>query len=354
MASEILNTDRYPLSVRGDEIGLVLAGGGTKGAYEIGAWRALEEAGAMAQITGISGSSIGAFNSALFANGDLPLAEKIWRSMEQADFADLNEKLVKQKFADAKGHSAAEAFLQNIRIGDAAMKAAGKLAENAGEQIGSLLRRFLRPDERKQSRETDGEPAYNKKIGRDFAVWFMHNLLGSGFAEPVRLREILENNLPPEFPGNLNARVFSTVCRWNAEEEYGGEAEYISWEGKTREEILDLIIASASLPILYPQQDVGGQLYVDGGYADNEPVRPLYDAGYRKIFIIYLDRYDGEKFEKIVTEQERVFPDCEFLRLIPNEQFRDGFIQSCMISQKKTEANLQMGLSDCRKLLEEV
>ena len=59
-------------------LGLVLAGGGTKGAYEIGVWKALEEADLMKYVTGISGSSIGAFNSALMLNGDLSLAGKIW------------------------------------------------------------------------------------------------------------------------------------------------------------------------------------------------------------------------------------------------------------------------------------
>ena len=44
--------------------GLVLAGGGTKGAYEVGAWKALRELGV--DITAIVGTSIGAINGALF------------------------------------------------------------------------------------------------------------------------------------------------------------------------------------------------------------------------------------------------------------------------------------------------
>ena len=44
------------------EYGIVLEGGGARGAYQIGAWKALKEAGI--RIKGISGASVGALNSA--------------------------------------------------------------------------------------------------------------------------------------------------------------------------------------------------------------------------------------------------------------------------------------------------
>ena len=46
------------------EYGLVLAGGGTKGAYEVGVWKALKEMNI--NITAVVGASIGALNGALF------------------------------------------------------------------------------------------------------------------------------------------------------------------------------------------------------------------------------------------------------------------------------------------------
>ena len=48
--------------------GLILAGGGAKGAYQIGAWRALRELGITFEA--IAGVSIGAINGALIAQGD--------------------------------------------------------------------------------------------------------------------------------------------------------------------------------------------------------------------------------------------------------------------------------------------
>jgi NTE family protein len=64
-----------------DKVGLVLAGGGGKGAYHIGVWKALREYGVDRNITAVSGTSVGALNSALFMQGNLELAEEVWMSI---------------------------------------------------------------------------------------------------------------------------------------------------------------------------------------------------------------------------------------------------------------------------------
>ena len=58
---------------------LVLNGGGSRGAYQIGAWRAFNELGV--RFSAVYGTSIGALNAALFAQGDLPRAERIWENI---------------------------------------------------------------------------------------------------------------------------------------------------------------------------------------------------------------------------------------------------------------------------------
>ena len=67
--------------MKSGKLGLVLAGGGGKGAYHIGVWRALREYGVEQNIQAISGTSVGALNGALFALGDYELAESIWRGL---------------------------------------------------------------------------------------------------------------------------------------------------------------------------------------------------------------------------------------------------------------------------------
>ena len=51
------------------EYGLVLAGGGTKEAYQVGVWKALQELNI--NVTAIVGTSIGALNGALFLQDDI-------------------------------------------------------------------------------------------------------------------------------------------------------------------------------------------------------------------------------------------------------------------------------------------
>jgi len=69
--------------------GLVLAGGGGKGSYQIGVWKALKELGVDAMITAVSGASVGALNTALIGTGDYEKAFTIWSRIKPAQFLEL-------------------------------------------------------------------------------------------------------------------------------------------------------------------------------------------------------------------------------------------------------------------------
>lgn len=80
------------------DYGLVLAGGGMRGAYQIGVWRALREMNI--NITAIAGTSIGAINGAMFAQGDCENAEKLWREIRPEDIAAPTSDILKDGIAD--------------------------------------------------------------------------------------------------------------------------------------------------------------------------------------------------------------------------------------------------------------
>ena len=71
------------------EYGLVLEGGGAKGAYQIGAWKALREAGV--KIKGLSGVSVGALNGAMICMDDLEKAQEIWENISYSQVMDVND-----------------------------------------------------------------------------------------------------------------------------------------------------------------------------------------------------------------------------------------------------------------------
>ena len=58
--------------------GLVLSGGGGKGAYEVGVWKALQEYGLAQKMRAVSGTSVGGLNSALFSLQDYDKLEELW------------------------------------------------------------------------------------------------------------------------------------------------------------------------------------------------------------------------------------------------------------------------------------
>ena len=71
------------------ENGLVLDGGGARGAYQIGAWKALREAGV--KINAVAGTSVGALNGALICMGDVEKAEQIWRDITYSRVMDVDD-----------------------------------------------------------------------------------------------------------------------------------------------------------------------------------------------------------------------------------------------------------------------
>jgi len=65
--------------------GLVLSGGGAKGAYEAGAVRALRELDVADRVYGVSGTSVGALNALVFAMDDGTELESLWRNVGLSD-----------------------------------------------------------------------------------------------------------------------------------------------------------------------------------------------------------------------------------------------------------------------------
>ena len=101
---------------------LVLAGGGAKGSYQIGVWRALQELDWHPSI--ITGASVGTLNGCMFAIGKAKEAEELWRSLEIHDVLDVP--------ATRNPEELNSFFLDVIRSG-------GLNVEPLGERIDALI-----------------------------------------------------------------------------------------------------------------------------------------------------------------------------------------------------------------------
>ena len=69
---------------------LTLAGGGAKGAYQFGVWKALREMQLEKNLIAVSGSSVGALNAALISLNEFEDANTIWTSIMPKQFLSIN------------------------------------------------------------------------------------------------------------------------------------------------------------------------------------------------------------------------------------------------------------------------
>ena len=73
-------------------IGVILEGGGVKGAYHVGALKAFEEAGF--EFSGYAGTSIGALNAAQLCQTDLKTLTEIWENVVTTTIYDVDQELI--------------------------------------------------------------------------------------------------------------------------------------------------------------------------------------------------------------------------------------------------------------------
>ena len=241
----IVLTEQMLETVHDREYGLVLSGGGAKGAFEIGVWRWLQRTGLDKKITGISGTSVGALNSILFSCTSLEEAERIWRSVRQEDLTRVNKETLKR---------VAEIFLQAL----------------TGAAIGSISAPLLMQD--------------------------MMPMTGESFFTQEKLSEIVDEVLKSRFP--RDRVVFSCLARQSLQQQKEPPAEnalqalhnadYYCLNNRNVKEISKIVLASSALPLVYDPVRIHHFEYRDGGCRDNTPCTPLIRSGFRKLIVVHL------------------------------------------------------------------
>ena len=289
-----------------EEIGLVLAGGGAKGAYQVGVWRALCETGLSTRVTGFSGVSIGAINTPLFLSGGWRRAYELWLRMSDPD-----------------------------------------------------IRRTQRADIERRTR------AYGRRHSESILPpWLLELLEDSFISQPELERHLLPviKRLDPE--KRREYALFSTVTPLEetflllpglfdaqgaafADELTDPDAHYISWRGLSNMDTVRLLLASSAIPPAYDPVDFRGRAYYDGGLYDNVPIWPLYGAGYRKFVVVDLKREQGRPW-RIPFDSEP----CTFCVIRPGEGFTDDFLATFELTPEITAERARHGYRDALRALE--
>ena len=270
------------------KIGLVLTGGGAKGAYQAGVLKALAELDIAVDV--VSGASIGALNGAIVACSP---------SLEEA--AIRLTKLWKNIGDDSPLALSKSAILKILLPLTSMVGSANPLGA-----ISNLLKYFPMVD-----REVDmlSNSPIKKILEQNVNV------------------ELLENGLPlyvSVYPssGNLQTLVAALVASMNIANTEDSHFFHIQKLPKNSQ--LKALLASSALPGLLPAQEINDQKYHDGGIGGwrsvqgNTPITPLIEAECTHAIVIHLS--DGSLW------QRQDFPELEVMEIRPQESIKRGNI----------------------------
>ncbi len=262
----------------GKKIGLVLSGGGAKGAYEIGVWRALEVLEVTDLIDGIIGTSVGALNAVLLDTCGLQKAAEVWENLKQSDLLHLNPE---------KSYKTGETTISPMNKADYP-----RLSSRDPE------RQRMLDFYRKLS-------AVQSEVPQEMLLDLATSAVHSGFAlTQEKLNDLIVQNIRfDEQKRSLYAVCTESRSPWNTT--VFNLADY------TPDERRRIILASSAIPVVYEGTDgvrIRGKGYLDGGMRANTPYKEMYALGWRNIISVWLDHK---------AKPEPLPPDAEQIHILP-------------------------------------
>lgn len=277
-------------AMRTPPTGLVLSGGGAKGAYQVGVMKALLELGASVDM--VAGASMGALNGAVLACApSLPEGvqrlETLWNTLASESPVETNTPAYLKLLATT-GLTLGIPFgglfakistlLQGVRWVHPAMQVMESFTESALLSDGplkTLMDEYLDID-----RLSHGLPLY---ISVFESKGGLTDLLRCAIAEAGLI------DTPP--------------------------SRFLHVQSLPVQEQRNALMASAAIPLLYQARQIGNTRYSDGGQGGwqkaqgNTPITPLIEAGCKKVIVTHLT--DGSLWSR------HDFPDTTILEIRP-------------------------------------
>lgn len=272
-------------------IGLVFSGGGGKGSYQIGVWRALEEFGVSQRVGAVAGTSVGALNAVLFKQGNLSVAEKIWLNLTTDDVLHITPKTI------IKMLTAAVAVLSGM-----------------------------------------GLPVKGRFIAR---------LAASGFFSREGLIKLSERYVDWDYVAAPGCDIHATALQVPLYR--GGGVRHFGLLGKSAEHCLSVLLASSAIPVIFPTEVIDGKKHIDGGVpivGCNTPVEAIVDQGHSLIIVVLMNRDDN--FDPSCFSNTCILP------IFPQEDQGKFFSGTLDFEGSHAARRIQQGYEDTRNILEPI
>ena len=168
-----------------------------------------------------------------------------------------------------------------------------------------------------------------------------------------KLKEIIEQ-IPLYNIQNSPIDIYVAVTNTNNGFNFD-DYEYIHINKLPLTDIVDILLAATSMPILYEDININGINMADAGTIEygNTPIEPLCKNGYNNIYVISLDSgfsiYDIRKSNKRINAYD-IFPQCTFNVIRPLHDL-GGLEATLDFSQNAIRSNLCAGYIDTKKTL---
>ena len=127
---------------------------------------------------------------------------------------------------------------------------------------------------------------------------------------------------------------------------------------KSESDIMTLLLASASLPIIYTPVEYHGEKYIDGGYTaiGNHPIKVLADKGRKNIILVPLDyRFNPHAVSNCYFGQKisiyNSFPGVEFKIIKPSLDIGKTIDGTVDFKPESIRERMVLGYNDAIKLL---
>lgn len=228
------------------KVGLVLAGGGAKGAYQAGVLNALWDLDLVDNVEVVSGVSIGTLNAICFSMKNRRLIDQSWQALSYSKIVSKNDGMTMSNLTEW----------------------VKKFATHKGDQPFEAL-----------------------------------DIASLGLISQKGIRDYIKEYVDVSVINQTDMSIYG--CAYNVTD---GHPDYFRLNDYSEEEIIDITLGSCAVPYIFPPVMFHKKQYADGGInnplypqanADNVPIYPLKNHELDLIIVVHLnytDKIDRTKY----------------------------------------------------------